>query len=155
MIRRAELEDIPRIEALLGQVLLVHHMGRPDIFKEKGQKYTREELKDLILDRENPIFVYTDDTGLVVGHCFCQSIEKPESSNSFARKTLFIDDLCIDESMRGKHVGKEMYDYVKCFAIENKYNNIALHAWECNPKAVGFYEHLGMQIQQYTMEEIL
>ncbi|MCQ2525528.1 MAG: GNAT family N-acetyltransferase [Lachnospiraceae bacterium] len=155
MIRRAEVKDIPAINDLLGQVLLVHHVGRPDIFKEKGQKYTEEQLVELIGKVEDPIFVYEDENGKVIGHCFCQTFDRPESTNSYAYKTLFIDDLCIDENARGKNVGKEMYEYAKQFAKENGYYNLTLHAWECNPKAVGFYSHMGMNIQQYTMEEIL
>lgn len=155
MIRRAENRDIPAINRLLGQVLLVHHVGRPDLFKEKGQKYTEDELIKLIEKTEDPIFVYEDENGEVIGHCFCQTIDRKESSNAYAYKTLYIDDLCIDENARGQHVGKEMYEYVKKFAKENGYYNLTLHAWECNPNAVGFYNHLGMNIQQYTMEEVL
>lgn len=155
MIRRAENRDIPAINRLLGQVLLVHHVGRPDLFKEKGQKYTEDELIKLIEKTEDPIFVYEDENGEVIGHCFCQTIDRKESSNAYAYKTLYIDDLCIDEEARGQHVGKEMYEYAKKFAKENGYYNLTLHAWECNPNAVGFYNHLGMNIQQYTMEEVL
>ncbi|MCQ2494216.1 MAG: GNAT family N-acetyltransferase [Lachnospiraceae bacterium] len=155
MIRRAENRDIPAINRLLGQVLLVHHVGRPDLFKEKGQKYTEDELIKLIEKTEDPIFVYEDENGEVIGHCFCQTIDRKECSNAYAYKTLYIDDLCIDENARGQHVGKEMYEYAKKFAKENGYYNLTLHAWECNPNAVGFYNHLGMNIQQYTMEEVL
>lgn len=155
MIRRAEIRDIPGINKLLGQVLLVHHNGRPDLFKEKGQKYTEQELVDLINKIIDPIFVYESEEGEILGHCFCQTINKPEGPSCYACKSLYIDDLCIDENVRGQHVGKEMYDYVKKFAKDNGYYNLTLHAWECNPNAVGFYSHIGMQIQQYTMEEVL
>ena len=155
MIRRAEIKDIPAINELLGQVLLVHHNGRPDLFKEKGQKYTEKELVELIGKTENPIFVYESETGKIIGHCFCVTIDRKESSNAYAYKTLYIDDLCIDENARGKHVGKEMYDYVRVFAKENGYYNVTLHAWECNPNAVAFYKAIGLGVQQYTMEEVL
>lgn len=155
MIRRAKVSDIPGINNLLTQVLLVHHNGRPDIFKEKGQKYTDEELEELIGKLEDPIFVYVDENENVLGHCFCQTIDRQERPSSYAYKTLYIDDLCIDENVRGKHIGKDIYEYVKKFARENGYYNITLHAWECNPNAVGFYDHIGLKIQQYTMEDIL
>lgn len=61
LIRRAEKKDIPGINKLLAQVLLVHHKGRADIFKETGQKYTDSELELLIKKTENPIFVFEDD----------------------------------------------------------------------------------------------
>jgi len=154
-IRRAEIKDIPGINKLLGQVLLVHHNGRPDIFKEIGQKYTDEQLSELIKKTEDPIFVYEDDDGTILGHCFCQTNVKEEGPSTFAYKNLYIDDLCVEETARGKHIGKQLYEFTKKFAKENGYYNVTLHAWECNPKAVGFYQHLGLKIQQYTLEEIL
>jgi len=154
-IRRATGDDIPAINNLLGQVLLVHHVGRPDLFKEKGQKFAVEQLQEMVLDDMNPIFVYVDDEGCVRGHCFCEIIDRNETGSTYAYKTMFIEDLCIDESYRGQHVGQQMYDFVKQYAKDNGFYNLALHAWECNEKAVGFYSHLGMKIQQYTMEEIL
>ncbi|MCQ2543318.1 MAG: GNAT family N-acetyltransferase [Lachnospiraceae bacterium] len=153
-IRRAEKQDLAGIKALLVQVLGVHHVGRPDLFKEIGQKYTDEELLDIIADDVNPVFVFVEDEK-VLGHCFCQTIDRPDKPACYAYKTLYIDDLCVDENARGKHVGKALYDYVKDYAMKNGYYNITLHAWECNPNAVGFYKHLGLEIQQYTMEEIL
>ena len=47
MIRLALEKDIPKIMDLLSQVDLVHHKGRPDIFKI-GTKYSVEELKLII-----------------------------------------------------------------------------------------------------------
>lgn len=155
MIRRAENKDIPAINELLNQVLYVHHTGRPDLFKEKGQKYTDEELSEIIAKTEDPVFVYEDVDGKVIGHCFCQTKVTPDRPATHPYRTLYIDDLCIHENARGKHIGKQMYEYVRNFAKENGYYNVTLHAWECNKKAVGFYEHLGLKVQQYTMEEIL
>lgn len=155
MIRKANYKDIPSIEALLGQVLLVHHVGRPDIFKEKGAKYSAEELRSVIDDELTPVFVYQDENGDVLGHCFCQIIDRPERSSAYAYKTLFVDDLCVDENARGKGVGKALMNHIKEYAKENGFYNVTLHAWECNPGAVKFYESLGMKIQQFTFEEIV
>lgn len=155
MIRRAEQKDIPSILHLLGQVLMVHHIGRPDIFKEKGFKYTSEELAEILKDESCPVFVYTDETSQVLGHCFCQIMDRPEAPHAHAYKTLYIDDLCVDEKARKRGIGKALYQHVLSYAKENGFHNITLHAWECNPNAVKFYENLGMKIQQYTFEEVL
>ena len=56
MIRRAIEKDIPKIIDLLKQVCLVHHKGRPDIFKV-GTKYSAEELKVILKDKSRPILV--------------------------------------------------------------------------------------------------
>ena len=155
MIRRAEIKDTEAIEELLLEVLAVHNAGRPDIFKPVGQKYTRDELESIILDDNNPVFVFEDQNGKVLGHCFCQMHEKSEGPATYASKTLYIDDLCVGQNTRGMGVGKALYDFVKQFAKDNGCSSVTLHAWECNPNAVSFYRHLGMKVQQYTMEEIL
>ena len=57
MIRKAEERDIPRIIELLGQVLQIHADIRPDIFIPGTTKYTVDELKELLKNKENPIYV--------------------------------------------------------------------------------------------------
>ena len=52
IIRRAEERDIPDMHRLLGQVEMVHHVGRPDWFKYKAFKYNNEELAELIKKME-------------------------------------------------------------------------------------------------------
>ncbi len=155
MIRRAEIKDIKAIEGLLLEVLAVHNAGRPDIFKPVGQKYTKEELREILLDDENPVFVYEDEKASVVAHCFCQVKNRPETSSTHPLKNLYIDDLCVTASARGTGVGRALYEYAKDYAKKIGCHNVTLHAWECNPDAVGFYRHLGMHVMQYTMEEIL
>ena len=58
-IRRAEEKDTDRVLELLSQVLMVHHRGRPDIFKADATKYSREELAGMFRDDENPVFVFS------------------------------------------------------------------------------------------------
>ena len=70
MIRRAIEKDIPKIIDLLKQVCLVHHKGRPDIFKV-GTKYSTEELKAILKDNIRPILVSVDENDNVQGYCFC------------------------------------------------------------------------------------
>ena len=46
-IRKAVPSDIPALNNLLEQILLVHHNVRPDIFQESGRKFNDEKLKTL------------------------------------------------------------------------------------------------------------
>lgn len=55
MIRLAKTEDIPRLQVLLEQILIVHHQVRPDIFKSEGSKFTDAELEAVINDSTKPI----------------------------------------------------------------------------------------------------
>ena len=154
MIRRAIEKDIPKIIDLLMQVCLVHHNGRPDIFNI-GTKYSQEELKALLKDEKRPILVKTDENDEVQGYCFCIYQQHVDNSILTDIKTLYIDDLCVDEKLRGKHIGKELYDGALKMARENDCYNLTLNVWSCNPGALRFYEEMGLVPQKIAMELVL
>ena len=154
MIRKAQIKDIPKIEELLLQVCLVHHDGRPDIFKV-GRKYSNDELNDLIEDESRPILVCVDENDEVMGYCFCIFQQHVENSVLTDIKTLYIDDLCVDESLRGKHIGKELYEAAVALARESGCYNLTLNVWSCNASAMKFYEAQGLAPQRICMEKIL
>lgn len=154
MIRKALAKDIPMIGELLSQVDLVHHKGRPDIFKI-GRKYSDDELKELLEDENRPILVSVNDEDEVMGYCFCIFQQHKNDSVLTDIKTLYIDDLCVDEKLRGKHIGKELYNAAVDFAKDNGCYNLTLNVWSCNPSALRFYESCGLVPQKIGMEVIL
>ena len=153
MIRRAEIKDIPGIIELLHQVNMVHHVLRPDLFKPYTTKYNEQELEALIGDDSKPIFVFED--GRVLGHAFCKITEVKGDKLLQDIKTLYIDDICVDENARGQHVGKALYEYVRDYATSIGCNNITLNVWEGNDAALSFYKNMGMKVQKITMEVVL
>ena len=155
MIRRAKNEDIPGIMNLLVQVDMVHHNARPDIFKGPATKYDEEQLKEIIKDYTKPIFVCVDEEGNVLGHAFCIFMQVKDHKILTDIKTLYIDDICVDEKAREQHVGTELYNHVLDYAKENGFYNITLNVWNCNPTAMKFYEKMGMKPQKIGMEMIL
>lgn len=150
-IRRAEEKDIEGIRKLLYQVNQVHADGRPDLFKSGGIKYTEEELKEIINDRTRPVYVYDEDE-IILGYAFIWYEQTKESTSTYAVKSMYIDDLCVDETARGKSVGKQLFEFLKEEAKREACDRITLHVWECNPNAYGFYEHLGMKPLYTNME---
>lgn len=153
MVRKANKGDIKRIIELLHQVNMVHHVIRPDLFKPYTTKYNEQELEALLHDDNKPIFVFDD--GEVLGYAFCQITEVKDNQLLEDIKTLYIDDICVDEKARGKHVGKTLYEYVRNYAQSIGCNNITLNVWEGNEPALRFYQNMGMQVQKTTMEVIL
>lgn len=154
-IRRAEARDIPGILKLLVQVDMVHHMGRPDLFKGPATKYNEEELAAIIADDARPVFVCVSEDGDVLGHAFCARKQIIGDSVLTDIRSLYIDDICVDEAARGQGVGSAMYGYVKDFAKAEGFYNLTLNVWTCNPGAMRFYEAMGMKPQKIGMETIL
>ena len=139
---------------LLRQVNLVHYEGRPDIFK-LGTKYTPGELETILQDESRPILVYTDEDDVTLGYAFCVYQQHLGSNLLTDIKTLYIDDLCVDEAARGKHIGTALYDAVVKLAKETGCYNLTLNVWSCNPSAMAFYQSRGLVPQKIGMEMIL
>lgn len=154
-IRRAKIQDMDGINNLLRQVLELHHGGRPDIFKGGVKKYTDKELLDILNDDKRPVFVGVDDKDNVMGYAFCIVQQHINDNILTDIKTLYIDDLCVDEAFRGQHIGKQLYDYVYEFAKSNGFYNLTLNVWSCNESAIKFYEKCGLKPQKIGMETIL
>ena len=154
-IRRAEERDMDGINSLLCQVLTVHHNGRPDLFKANAKKYTDEELKDILKDDTRPIFVGVDEEENVMGYAFCVFQQHIGNNILTDVKTLYIDDLCVDEKIRGQHIGKQLYEYVLDYAGKSGCYNVTLNVWACNESARKFYEKCGLVPQKIGMEKIL
>lgn len=154
-IRFAEEKDIPRLHALLVQVHTVHYKGRPDLFKPHTRKYTDKELTEMMKDGKRQILVAVDADDEVVGYAFCIFQQYLNNHILTDVKTLYIDDLCVDEVCRGQHIGKQLYKAVLQLAENNACYNVTLNVWSCNPSALHFYEKCGLVPQKVYMEKIL
>ncbi|WP_373090611.1 GNAT family N-acetyltransferase [Blautia obeum] len=154
-IRKAEEKDIPRITELLEQVLQIHADIRPDIFIPGTTKYTLAELTELLKNEEKPIYVAVNEADICVGYAFCQLQEQPFSNNMVPFKSLFIDDLCVDQQVRGQHIGESLFEYVKSEAKFMGCYEVTLNVWTGNTSAERFYEKMGMKTKERQMEYIL
>ena len=154
-VRKAEEKDMDKIMDLLDQVAEVHHVGRPDLFKANATKYTRQELLSILEDETRPVFVYVDEAGNVRGHAFCMHQEASGNHVLVDHKTLYIDDICVDQAARGMHVGSAIYEFVENYAKECGCYNVTLNVWSTNVSAMKFYEAMGMKPQKVGMEKVL
>ena len=154
-VRMAQEKDIERIHSLLAQVAMVHHKGRPDLFKAGKSKYTDEELKVLLRDTSRPILAAVDENDCMQGYAFCIFQQYKDHNIMTDIKTLYIDDLCVDETMRGHHIGRMLYEAALDFAREHGCYNLTLNVWSCDESAMNFYQSCGLKPQKVGMEIIL
>ena len=150
IIRKASVADIPRIIDLLHQVDMVHHRLRPELFKSNTTKYSEQELETLLGDESKPIFVYDD--GEVLGYAFCQITQVKNDRLLQDRKSLYLDDLCVDETARGRHIGSALFEFVCDYAKSIGCHAVTLNVWAGNDAAMQFYQSKGMQPQKTGME---
>ena len=135
MIRDAKEKDIPRILKLLEQVLQIHADIRPDIFIPGTTKYTIDELREILKNKEKPIFVAVDEADVCVGYAFCQLQEQP-----------------VYQEARGQHIGESLFEHVKKEAKQRGCYEVTLNVWTGNTSAEKFYERMGMRTKKRQME---
>ena len=154
-IRKASTKDIPRIKELLQQVLEIHANIRPDIFIPGTAKYTEKELENILSDENRPIYVITSEEDTCIGYAFCILKNQPFSNNMVPFKSLFIDDLCVDQNTRGQHIGEKLIEHVKEEAKKIGCYEVTLNVWAGNTSAEKFYEKMGFQTKERQLEYIL
>lgn len=154
-IRRAQNKDVEKILLLLSEVLELHVKIRPDIFISGTTKYTRDDLERIFSNNDTPVFVAVNDSDEVVGYAFCVIQHQAGMSNMKNMKTLYIDDLCVDQKARHQQIGKSLYEWVIEYARNQGCYNVTLNVWEGNSQARAFYEKMGMFVRKSNMEVIL
>ena len=152
VIRKAISSDVDKIYSLLEGVLRLHANGRPDIFNQSGSKYNHSQILEIIACENTPVFV-ADDGG-VIGYVFCEILDQ-QSGALKSIKTLYIDDLCVDEKAQKKGVGRALYEKALAFAKEKGCYNLTLNVWAFNENAIKFYEKLGLTTLKTTLEQIV
>ena len=153
-IRFAQSEDVGGILALLRQVGAVHHNIRPDIFRSGAQKYGASQVIAMLNSSATPIFVAVEGDK-VLGYGFCQVKEYENDPVILDHGELYIDDLCVDEACRGRHIGTQIYEAICRYAKMRKCDKITLNVWCGNDSAMNFYENLGLKPQKIVMERML
>ena len=150
MIRFATHNDIPRLLELLRQVNRVHHDIRPDIFKPHTTKYDAAQLRELLAQPDKAVFVYDDNE--VAGYAIVLTEEVRDDRLMQDCRMLYIDDICVDERLRGKHIGSRLFDHVCSYARNIGCHTVTLNVWEGNDTAMAFYRKSGMRIRKTCME---
>lgn len=150
-IRFATEKDIPQMIDLLCQVGEVHHQIRPDLFRASAQKYDEAALRRLLADESRPILAGVVDSKMV-GYAFCILQETKNDPVLQDRRSLYIDDLCVDKAVRGAGVAKAIYQGVLDYARQIHCDAVTLNVWCGNDRALRFYEKCGLKPQKIGME---
>lgn len=95
---------------------------------------------EIFNDANRPVYVAVDENDSVMGYAFCIKKKQPFSTNMVPFDSLFIDDLCVDQNIRGKHVGQKIFEHVKEEAKKMGCYEVTLNVWEGNDTARRFYE---------------
>ncbi len=145
LVRKAVVADTSCVYRLLCIIADLHRNGRPDMFADLTSKYTTDEVEARLSKADSGVFV-AEYEGAVVGYVFCDIIKEGDG------QTLYVDDLCVDSSFRGRGIGKELMDKAVEYGKENGCRQLMLNVWEFNSSAVSFYKKYGLKTRTRHME---
>jgi GNAT superfamily N-acetyltransferase len=134
IIRNAIPADIPRIHALIAELA---------VFEKEPQEFilTKEQLK---IDGFGPTPHYV---------CFVAEIDKEIKGISFCYtrystwkgRVLYLEDLIVTESERGKGIGKALFQHSCQFAKDNGFFRMQWQVLDWNQSAIDFYKSFDAQ----------
>ncbi len=150
-IRFAMPQDRDSIVSLLAQIGQLHYQGRPDIFRQDALKFDEQAFLALLQDKDRPVLVAVEESR-VLGYAFCVRKVIQNHPVLADESSLYIDDLCVDEAVRGKGIGTALYEAVVALAKEMGVRRITLNVWAFNESALAFYQKCGMKMQRIFME---
>ena len=150
-IRNMTLNDYNEVDRLMAQVHLLHVNGRPDLYIDVDHIYSYEQFKEMV-ENEDMITILAEEDGKVLGICM---ITMRAKTCMVKRRTAYMEDLCVDESCRGRGIGKALFLYAKEVSVKMGAERLDLMVWDFNEDARKFYEKMGMKPQRYIYESKL
>jgi ribosomal protein S18 acetylase RimI-like enzyme len=148
MIRFAEYEDFNQIHEILKDLHGLHVKGEPNYYKKADAIISVKEFNDEI--DKGHVLVYECDSK-ILGYIMFYEMIITNNPIIKDQKVLFINDLCVLHSERGKGIGRQLFCNIERFAKDNQYTDIELNVWSFNINAFKFYKSMGMRETRIKM----
>jgi GNAT superfamily N-acetyltransferase len=142
-IRQATLDDIPEITGLWTEFMDFHQsMNTFFTRRSDGDVNFRDHVVDNL---SNPDFciIVADLNGTLTGYAIAYFQDYPPVFVD--KKCAYISDIVVDESYRGKGLGKELIDFLCDWARSRGIQRMELEVLQSNYNAHAFYDHLGFE----------
>lgn len=151
-IRPAVPEDCQHIRPLQEEIALLHHKGRPDMFKPQARFMNQEAFTKRLSDPSHTILIAESENGEIVGYVFAWLVSYRDNPVYLDFDRLYIDDICVLKKYQRLGIGKALL--AKCVEIAKNLSckDIELGVWSFNQEAITFYEHCGMTERARRME---
>ena len=130
MIRDACSSDFEAIFNLETQVHQIHFNARPDMVKP-DVPFNKEYYETCLSDEDMKIFVY-EENGDVLGYCITRILRHSNHHLFCDMTVLEINDMCVDETVRGKAIGYQLFSYAKEYASKIGATKLELSVWAFN-----------------------
>ena len=147
MLQLARPEDRAAIEVLAQQVHRMHVRWQPGIFEMHELMWSQERYDQAVTEKQ--LFCAKID-GNVAGYVLLR-VRDYDAPGLVRRKVLEIDEICVDESLRGRGIGTEMMIEIRAIARAFCCTDLQLGVVPQNDTALAFYQKCGFRIRSIHM----
>lgn len=151
MLELARACDRAEVNRIARQVHQMHVSWRPDIYRAEEELFSEERFAELIGGRA--MFVAKLD-GVVIGFALAQC-RSQAGAGLVSRKIMLLDQLCVDEPLRGHGIGTRMMAELRALARAFGCTDLQLNVYPQNDGAVAFYQKCGFRIKTIQMDSSL
>lgn len=151
MLELAVETDREAVNRLARQVHAMHVAWRPDIYEMPREMYPPERFREAIAERS--LYVARLHSA-VVGYVSLK-IRNYDSPGLVKRKVLLIDEIAVEETLRGQGIGTEMMGDVRALARAFGCTDLQLGVYPQNDAAVAFYQKCGFTVRSIEMQRKL
>ncbi|MBR4067780.1 MAG: GNAT family N-acetyltransferase [Clostridia bacterium] len=149
-IRDMQQQEAAEIAALHEQIQTIHANGRPDLFIADY-----EDAMGLMLwhaaQEDKRVLVAERDSQLL-GYAVIQYVNREATPYSHARRSVHVEELCVDENHRRSGAGRALMSYITEDAKKRAYPRVELDVWDFNESARNFYHAIGMSEYRHFLE---
>ncbi|MDR1054855.1 MAG: GNAT family N-acetyltransferase [Prevotellaceae bacterium] len=129
LIRKARREDCPQILALIKQLAVYERepdavIVSPAHFEESGFG-------------ENPVWwaFVAEEKGIILGFALYYI-----RYSTWKGQRIYLEDICVDQKMRGKGIGKILFESLLEEAEQGEYSGLVWQVLDWNEPAINFYK---------------
>ena len=148
MLELAREADWHAVHALSVQIHSLHTAWRSDLYIHCDEPYPKEKFLSDIRQR----MVYVARIDQMIAGFVVLSITQKQLSGVFPHRAMQLEAICVEESIRGHGIGKEMVSDVRVLARAFGCREVVLSVHAENDTAVGFYQKCGFTIRSIKMQ---
>lgn len=147
-------QEAVRVAELHGQIHALHVAGRPDLFAKAKDDSIGLMLWHSSQPNRRVLVAVRDD--IILGYAVICYESREASPYTKARRSLHVQEICVDETLQRSGAGRALMEYVYEDARQRSYPRVELDVWDFNESAHAFYHAIGMQdFRHYLEKQIL
>lgn len=152
IFREAIESDYNEILILKKQVHKFHYMNKKEFYMHTETPITKSDFINIIVNKQCSIYII-EKNKKVCAYAITKVLNFKNNSLIKSHKRLFIDDICVNSSLRKKGIGKLLMSKLEGLCRLEGYQFIDLNVWNFNDQAIAFFKNFGMNTSMLRMEK--